>query len=345
MSVNHLAFLPWQQDAARQWLGAQDRFAHAWLIHGMPGIGQLELAWAGAASLLCEAPRAGLACGACEACRWFGMGNHPDFRCIRPDALSLAEEGGAGRSEVPKQASRDIRVDQIRSLLPWSSVASHRGGRRVILLYPAESLNAIAANALLKILEEPPGATVFLLVAHAPDRLLPTLVSRCRRLPLPVPPHDAALAWLEEQGVDQPAARLAAAGGAPLLARESAQAGRAAVADWLDLFLGAAAAGEPYAAVADALIAQDPVAWVDAAQRLWADLGLAAHGLPVRYYPDRAQAITRLARRLDRRTLAQTVHWLQEQRRLAEHTLNPRFFADLAARTLLDRAAGRAAPI
>src|SRR5690606_3176326 len=58
------AFLPWQINAARAWLGERDRFAHAWLVHGLAGIGKLEFAAAAAASLLCEAPRQGLACGA-----------------------------------------------------------------------------------------------------------------------------------------------------------------------------------------------------------------------------------------------------------------------------------------
>src|SRR3546814_5345475 len=86
-------------------------------------------------------------------------------------------------------------------------------------------MNAITANALLKVLEEPPAHTVFLMVADAPDRLLPTLVSRCRRLPLPVPDTAQSLAWLNEQGVERAELWLAAAGGAPLLAQQLALTG------------------------------------------------------------------------------------------------------------------------
>ncbi|WP_291768666.1 DNA polymerase III subunit delta' [Castellaniella sp.] len=328
-------FFPWQVPLAQRWLGQRDRFAHAWLIQGAPGIGQLEFAQAGAASLLCETPENGLACGRCQACRWVAAGNHPDLRRLRPDAVAAqegeAEEEGSGK----KQLSKEIRVEQIRGLMPWFNMASHRGGWRVALLYPAEALNVISANALLKILEEPPGRTVFLLVAQAPDRLLPTLVSRCRRLPLPVPTHDEALGWLSQQGVHDASTWLAAAGGAPLLALQAAQAGGGPVPQWLEGFLDLAQCGGAPAGLADALVAQDAAAWIDAAQRLWTDLSLAAHGLPLRYYPAQASAIEILARSSDPVRLAQTARWLQDQQRLAQHTLNPKFLADHAARMLL----------
>ncbi|ETH02732.1 DNA polymerase III, delta' subunit [Bordetella pertussis 2356847] len=223
-------FLPWQTEIARSWLSGRDRFAHAWLIHGNGGIGKLDFTAAAAASLLCESPRQGLACGECAACAWVASGNHPDLRRIRPEAVALEEgadqtegaeeaEAGSGGAAAKRAPSKDIRIDQIRALEPWFNTATHRGGWRVALLYPAHALNVISANALLKVLEEPPAHTVFLLVADAPDRLLPTLVSRCRRLPLPTPSAGQALQWLGEQGVE-PAADLAgcrrrrAAGGA-----------------------------------------------------------------------------------------------------------------------------------
>ncbi|WP_080362711.1 DNA polymerase III subunit delta', partial [Bordetella pertussis] len=219
-------FLPWQTEIARSWLSGRDRFAHAWLIHGNGGIGKLDFTAAAAASLLCESPRQGLACGECAACAWVASGNHPDLRRIRPEAVALEEgadqtegaeeaEAGSGGAAAKRAPSKDIRIDQIRALEPWFNTATHRGGWRVALLYPAHALNVISANALLKVLEEPPAHTVFLLVADAPDRLLPTLVSRCRRLPLPTPSAGQALQWLGEQGVEPAADWLAAAGGAP----------------------------------------------------------------------------------------------------------------------------------
>ena len=215
-------FLPWQLETARNWLGNRERFAHAWLVHGLAGIGKLDFAVAAAASLLCETPQDGLACGHCAACAWFASGNHPDLRRIRPEAIAVEE--GAEAAEQAEDAepvagsaskrapSKEIRIDQIRALESWFNTATHRGGWRVALLYPAHALNVVSANALLKVLEEPPPHTVFLLVADAPDRLLPTLVSRCRRLP-PAPDADTALQWLREQNVE-PAREWLAAGGA-----------------------------------------------------------------------------------------------------------------------------------
>ena len=86
------------------------------------------------------------------------------------------------------------------------------------MLYPAEALNVAASNALLKTLEEPPSGVVFLLVSARIDRLLPTIISRCRQWPMAVPAPDAAAARLAAQGIDQAPALLAEAGGAPLAA-------------------------------------------------------------------------------------------------------------------------------
>ncbi|HEX7388261.1 MAG TPA: DNA polymerase III subunit delta' [Castellaniella sp.] len=335
--MNHVwQFLPWQLAPARQWLDNRTRFAHAWLIHGTPGIGQLAFALAGAASLLCESPRSGLACGECEACRWVANGNHPDLRRIRPEAQAIQEGDAEQEGNGKKQASREIRVEQIRELLPWFNMASHRGGWRVAVIYPAEALNTISANALLKILEEPPAHTVFLLVANAPDRLLATLVSRCRRLPLPIPALDRAQNWLKGQGVAEAGGWLAAAGGAPVLAQQMSATGTTPVPAWLETFLNQASQGSgATGALADALLVQEPAVWLDAAQRLWFDLALAARGLPLRYYPGKADAIEVLAQSLDSRALADGASWLLEQRRLAQHPLNPKFLADYAAQVLL----------
>src|SRR5690606_1181607 len=152
-----------------------------------------------------------------------------------------AEAAGGPTRKAP---SRDIRVEQLRALHDWFNTATHRGGWRVAVLYPAEALNVISANALLQVLEEPPANTVILLTADAPDRLLPTLVSRCRRLPLPVPPPEQCLPWLREQGLADPNPWLAVAGGAPLLALERAQSGEDhACPAWLKQLLSPLAQG------------------------------------------------------------------------------------------------------
>jgi DNA polymerase-3 subunit delta' len=105
------------------------------------------------------------------------------------------------------------------------NISTHRQGLRVVVLYPAEALNMPASNALLKTLEEPPPGTVFLLSSNGLDRVLPTILSRCRKFALPMPSHAEALAWLKEQGVPDADSWLREQGGAPLAAMEQAESG------------------------------------------------------------------------------------------------------------------------
>lgn len=335
MSID--AFLPWQVETARAWLGSRERFAHAWLLHGPAGIGKLQFAAAAAASLLCESPEQGLACGRCAACGWIAAGNHPDLRRIRPEAVALEE--GAETAEQEESAepatgsarrapSRDIRIDQIRALESWFNTATHRGGWRVALLYPAQALNVISANALLKVLEEPPPNTVFLLVADAPDRLLPTLVSRCRRLPLAAPPRGQALQWLAAQGVKPAEPWLAAAGGAPLAAQRLAGQREEPCPAWLGQFLAPLAKGQApdVGGLTETLEKLAPLEWIDTLQRLMTDLVFAAHGFAVRYFPALAEPVAHAAGRARPARLAEAAHWLASQRAVASHPLNAKLF-------------------
>ncbi|HUG59070.1 MAG TPA: DNA polymerase III subunit delta' [Candidimonas sp.] len=326
-------FLPWQEQLATSWLGQRERFAHAWLIHGLPGIGKRQFALAAAASLLCEAPVHGMACGQCAACLWLASGNHPDLRRIRPEAVALEEGAGAARpddesdaaSAASKKApSKEIRVDQLRGLSSWFNTATHRGGWRVAVLYPAHAMNSISANALLKVLEEPPEHTVFLLVADAPDRLLPTLVSRCRRLPLPVPGKQESLAWLGRQEIGQAEQWLAAAGGAPLLARQLAQTGEHPCPEWLSQLITPLARRQTpdIGPLADHLEKVSVDVWVDSLQRLFLDLLLAASGAPVRYFPSLEKQTQLAAKLASMENLAETAKWLAQQRAVAGHPLN-----------------------
>ena len=330
-------FLPWQESLAGTWLSQRERFAHAWLIHGLAGIGKVDFALAAAASLLCESPQNGLACGGCPACTWVAGGNHPDLRRIRPDAVAVEEgadadadgaSGDAAASAGSKRApSKDIRIEQIRSLESWFNTATHRGGWRVAVLYPAHAMNAVSANALLKVLEEPPAHTVFLLVADAPDRLLPTLVSRCRRLPLPAPDVDTAEAWLRQQDISDPGSWLAAAGGAPLAALRLAQSREQACPSWLDSLITNLARGDiDLGALTESIEKTAAAEWLDALQRLFVDLMLAQTGAPVRYFPGQAAALQSIAQRSRAAPLAETGRWLTQQRALANHPLSPKLF-------------------
>jgi len=197
---------PWLQDNWLQLQQLRARLPHAILFYGPEGIGKTAFVESFAQSLLCEAVQAdGHACGVCASCGWFVQYNHPDYRRVRPEMLDgddAGEEGEAGEekksAKASKTPSKEIKIDQIRALADFMNVSTHRAGKRVVVLYPAEALNTAAANALLKTLEEPPPQTMFLLSCNRLDRLLPTILSRCRKFALALPGHQVGLAWLKQ---------------------------------------------------------------------------------------------------------------------------------------------------
>jgi DNA polymerase-3 subunit delta' len=200
---------PWLDAPWQRLLATRARPAQALLLAGPRGVGKSELAMAWAQALLCEAPLPnGAACGHCPACHWFETGGHPDFRLV-----TLQEKTG---KEGETRMATAIEVDQAREAVDFVQLSTYRAGFRVVLVDPADSLNLAAANALLKVLEEPPLNTVFVLVSDQPRRLLPTIRSRCTRLDIGLPPADMAAQWLAAQGVDDAVTLLALSGGTPL---------------------------------------------------------------------------------------------------------------------------------
>jgi DNA polymerase-3 subunit delta' len=194
-------------------------------LYGPQGIGKTVFAQWLAQSLLCESAHAdGQACGACASCAWFTEYSHPDYRCLRPEILEsdtpqteLDEtKSSKAATKTAKAPSKEIVIDQVRSLAEFMTLSTHRQGRRVIVIYPAEAMNTAAANALLKALEEPGPNTIFILVTHSLDALLATLISRCHRFGLTMPARDQALSWLAQQHINQAEQLLTEQGGAPL---------------------------------------------------------------------------------------------------------------------------------
>lgn len=223
------------------------RQAHAVLLFGPAGAGQLELALTLAQAALCEAPpAAGRACGHCASCHLVRQRAHPDLLVLLPEALRVQfawlsdDEGRLAKGEA--KPSRELKVAQVREAIAWGQQTSGRGRGKVLVVHPADALNAAAANALLKTLEEPPGALRLLLTSADPERLLPTVRSRCQRVRLALPPLAQAAAWLREQGVAAPEPLLALAAGSPLEAL--AWAAEGVTADWLAQLPRRVAAGD-----------------------------------------------------------------------------------------------------
>lgn len=196
--------LPWQAPLWQQ-LAGRKQHAHAYLFHGPQGIGKRILAERLMALLLCQRPDT-QACGQCKACQLLAAGTHPDHYLLEPE-----------------EADKPIKVDQVRELVDFVVKTAQLGGRKVVLLEPAEAMNLNAANALLKSLEEPSGDTVLLLVSHQPSRLLPTIRSRCVQQACPQPDQKQSLAWLRqalpELDSDTITALLGLAAGSPLAAQ------------------------------------------------------------------------------------------------------------------------------
>lgn len=308
---------PWQKDDWIRLQSLRDRASQGLLFSGMKGIGKLELAVNYARSLLCHHPcDTGMACGACPSCHWFVQGSHPDFRFVQPE--SETEEVEAG-----KKPSRQISVDQIRGLSDFLGMSAHQGGRRVVLIHPAESMNTNAANALLKNLEEPPPGLLFILVTHKPRALLPTILSRC--LSFNVVPPDVATAsrWLASQGVKNPQGALALAGFSPLQAKlgiEGADAREKLLKSVrqpgaLDVF-----------ALAEALQKTEQGLVVQWLQQWCYDLISQKLAGSVRYHPAEQSSIEKLVGPLDPLSLARLQSYLQTARREAQHTLNAKLF-------------------
>ena len=154
------------------------RLHHGWLLAGPRGVGKATFAKAAATRVLTEAAGPPVALPGLETpaehpmARLLAAGSHPDFRWLE-------------RLERPTGGlARNISVDQVRSLGDLLSVTPSMSPWRAIVIDAADDLEASAANALLKMLEEPPANTLFFLISHAPGRLLPTIRSRCRRLDL-----------------------------------------------------------------------------------------------------------------------------------------------------------------
>ncbi len=322
-------FYPWQINIASKWLQNRNRFSHAWLIHGLPGIGKQQFALAAAASILCEQPSKELACGRCQSCHWIKHGNHPDIKRIRPDshALSEYEEGYPVDDSTlggAKSISNEIRVDQLRRLESWFNTATHKGGYRVAVLYPAQNLNIISANALLKILEEPPTSTLFFLVADAVDMLLPTIVSRCRRMPLPVPDTDVGIQWLKENNIKKPELWLSATSMAPVKALKLALEASQPYPDWLPKLLKLVVISDTNPDVSGLIseIEKDKgTICIEIIQRALIDTLLLKNGLPARYYPD-LEVLHDLMNRVSSKSVSNTLKWIGKQKLIANHPVN-----------------------
>lgn len=226
---------PWVVQQRRTLLAQR---GHAWLLQGPSGLGQYALALGLVRAWLCEAPTAEGACGHCASCHAVEVRTHADLCVLMPEVQMmelgwpLSEKAQAEIDDKKRKPSREIRVEAMRDAVEFSQRTSARGRGKAVLVYPAEQMNHVTANALLKTLEEPPGDVRFVLASEASHLLLPTIRSRCLGHTMHWPERDEALQWLQASGVPAEAALacLTATGGRPEDALHMARSGRSAKA-------------------------------------------------------------------------------------------------------------------
>lgn len=201
-----LVVYPWQQQPWRQLLALveQDRMPHALMLAGAAEIGKQQLALQLAYRLLCHSPLDNGACGRCKSCLLLQAGSHPDFYDL-----------------APEETGKAIKVDQVRELGEFAVRTAAMGARRVVIVRPAEAMNLSSANAFLKTLEEPGKGVTIILVAHEIGRILATIRSRCRIVPLPLPDNTLVANWLRDNTSSSRdiVAAMSLSGGRPLRAQ------------------------------------------------------------------------------------------------------------------------------
>lgn len=171
-----------QLEQLRHHLLKQD-LAHAYLIDDPAGEGSQGFVRALASTILCEQTQLG-GCSSCSSCQLQSAGSHSDLLWVMPED------------------SKQIKIEQIRSVIEWSHQTPQQGRAKVLVLDPADRMNVYATNSLLKLLEEPAPNTYLFLISTSPARLLPTIRSRCQRLNLSTPTDEEGLRWLRETRPD-----------------------------------------------------------------------------------------------------------------------------------------------
>lgn len=230
---------PWLQGQLTSLL---ERRGHAWLLQGPSGLGQYTLGLELARAWLCESPTKQGACYQCRSCHAVDVRTHADLATLMPETLALElnwpldEKTQKELDDKKRKPSKEIRVEAARDMVAFSQQTRSGGSTKVVFVYPAERMNHVTANTILKTLEEPPGECRFVLASEAAHQLLPTIRSRCQTHTMVWPTETEALSWLQSQGVPSAdaAVLLRAAGGRPEDALDLANAGLKA-AHWAAL--------------------------------------------------------------------------------------------------------------
>jgi DNA polymerase-3 subunit delta' len=275
---------PWIQ---KQSLALLSQQGHAWLLQGPSGLGQYELATSMVSAWLCESETALSqgACGHCGSCHALSVHTHADLMVLMPETIllelgwPLSEKAQSEIDNKTRKPSKEIRIEAMRDAIEFSQRTNARGRGKAVLVFPAERMNHVTANALLKTLEEPPGDVKFVLATEAAHQLLPTIRSRCLIHTMAWPSEADAVQWLETQALskDDAAALLKAAGGRPDEVLKQRNLGQSM--QWWSKFPKAMLAGD--ASYCSDLPASEVI---DALQKLCHDLLMLQTQTTLRYF-------------------------------------------------------------
>lgn len=275
---------PWIHQQSLSLLAQQGQ---AWLLQGPSGLGQYTLATALVSAWLCESNLALSqgACGQCASCHALSVHTHADLFVLMPETVlldlgwPLSEKAQAEIDNKSRKPSKEIRIDAMRDAIEFSQRTNARGRGKAVLVFPAERMNHITANALLKTLEEPPGDVKFVLASEAAHQLLPTIRSRCLIHTMRWPESQEATKWLVQSGFSEDEAEFAlkTAGGRPDEVFRQKELGQ--TMQWWSKFPRAMKAG-------DASFCNDlpPSEVIDALQKLCHDLTMHQTNASLRYF-------------------------------------------------------------
>lgn len=178
---------------------ASGRMPHAYIFAGIEGVGRSKSAWEWGKLLLCENPAIeedfADSCGRCESCKLFEVGSHPDFNPVYKELIQFTRDGRGKKTPVylPIDVIREFLIEKV----PTRPTLSER---KVFVVSEAEKLNAASQNALLKVLEEPPGYCCIILLCTRLEKLLPTTKSRCQIIRFLPVDEDRIIEKLEQMG-------------------------------------------------------------------------------------------------------------------------------------------------
>ena len=318
---------------ARQRTALLAQRGHAWLLAGPSGLGQYSLALALVRAWLCNDPTGQGACGACGSCHAIDVRTHADLLVLMPETTMMAldwplsEKAQSEIDDKKRKASKEIRIEAMRDAIEFTQRTSARGRGKAVLIFPAERMNSVTANALLKTLEEPPGDMKFVLASEAAHLLLPTIRSRCLGHNMVWPSAEESLEWLQTQTalIDKASTSpspspqtlrtlLMAAGGRPEDALMFAQSGRDPKS-WAALPLAMQRG--------DVSLVRDwtPAQTIDALHKLCHDVLAVKIGASPRFF--NAADLPKAAVASPMRELTQWARALTQATRTMEHPFNP----------------------